>query len=50
MSVGAVPDPEAVMAAVDRFEAAKPNSHHPRLFAHWSQITQPLTIKMMGAG
>jgi len=50
MSVGAVSDPEAVMAAVDRFEAAKPNSHHPRLFAHWSQITQPLTIKMMGAG
>ena len=50
MSVGAVSDPEAVMAAVDRFEAAKPNSHHPRLFAHWSQITQPLTIKMMGTG
>ena len=37
------------MAAVDRFEAAKPNSHHPRLFAHWSQITQPLTIKMIGS-
>jgi hypothetical protein len=25
-------------------------THHPRLFAHCSQITQPLTIKMMGAG
>jgi RNA-directed DNA polymerase len=29
---------------------ARAVAHHPRLLARWSQITQPLTIKMVGAG
>ena len=29
---------------------ARAAAHYPRLFAHWSQITTPLKIKMMGAG
>ncbi|SEH48713.1 group II intron reverse transcriptase/maturase [Mycolicibacterium rutilum] len=29
---------------------ARAVAHYPRLFAHWSQVTAPLKIKMMGAG
>jgi RNA-directed DNA polymerase len=29
---------------------ARAVARYPRLFAHWSQITTPLKIKMMGAG
>ena len=29
---------------------ARAVAQYPRLFAHWSQITTPLTIKMTGAG